>query len=63
MHAPSEEKSDDSKDSFREELEQMVNHFRKYHTKILMQNWGEEIFKPTHVRVCVCVYIYIYIEL
>ena len=48
MHAPSEEKSDDSKDSFYEELEQVVDHFPKYHMKIvlgdLMQNWGERIF-------------------
>jgi hypothetical protein len=27
VHAPSEEKSDDSKDSFYEELEQVFNHF------------------------------------
>jgi len=36
VHAPSEEKSDDSKDSFYEELEQVFDHFRKYHTKILL---------------------------
>ena len=41
LHAPSEEKSDDSKDSFCEELEQMINHFSKYQMKILKQNWGE----------------------
>ena len=29
VHAPSEEKSDDSKDSFYEELEQLFNHFPK----------------------------------
>jgi len=48
VHAPSEEKSDDSKDSFYEELEQVFDHFPKYHTKILlgdlMQNWRERIF-------------------
>ena len=32
-HAPSEEKSDDSKESFYEELEQVFDHFPKYHTK------------------------------
>ena len=31
VHAPSEEKSDDSKDSFYEELEQIFYHFSKYH--------------------------------
>jgi len=30
VHAPSEEKSDDSKDSFNEILEQVFNHFPKY---------------------------------
>jgi len=33
--APSEEKSDDSKDSFYEELEQGFYHFPNYHMKIL----------------------------
>jgi hypothetical protein len=34
MHAPSEEKSDDSKGSFNEELEQgFFNNFPKYHKK------------------------------
>jgi len=36
MHAPSEEKSDESKDSFYEELEQAFNHFPKYRIKILL---------------------------
>ena len=35
VRAPSEEKSDDSKDSFYEELEQVFNHFPKYHMNIL----------------------------
>jgi hypothetical protein len=30
-HAPTEEKSDDSKDSLYEELEQVFDHFPKYH--------------------------------
>jgi len=30
VHAPSEEKSDDSKDSFYEELEQAFDYFPKY---------------------------------
>ena len=37
MHAPSEEKSDEAKDSFfYEELEQVFDHFPKYHMKILL---------------------------
>jgi hypothetical protein len=48
VHAPSEEKSDDSKDSFYEELEQIFYHFPEYHMKILLRDfnakWGERIF-------------------
>jgi len=36
VHAPSQEESDDSKDIFYEELEQVFNHFPKYHTEILL---------------------------
>jgi len=51
-HAPSEEKSDESKESFYEELEQVSDHFPKYHTKILLGDFNakvrrENIFKPT----------------
>ena len=34
VHAPSEKKSDDSKDSSYEEFEQALEHFPKYHMKI-----------------------------
>jgi len=52
VHAPSEEKSDHSKDSFYEELEQAFDHFPEYHMKILLgefdaKDWRENIFKPT----------------
>jgi len=52
VHAPSEEKSDESKDSFYEELEQVFDHFPKYHMKILLEDFNakvgsEKIFKPT----------------
>jgi hypothetical protein len=36
MHAPSEEKSGDSKDNFYEELENVFGHFPKYHMTILL---------------------------
>src|SRR5215468_1335688 len=50
VHAPSEEKSDESKDSFYEELEQVFYHFPKYHMKILLGDFNakvgrEDIFK------------------
>jgi hypothetical protein len=38
MQAPSEEKSDDSKGSFYEELEQVFDLFPEYHMKILLDN-------------------------
>jgi len=52
VHVPSEEKSDESKDSFYEELEQVFDHFLKYHMKILLGDFNakvgrEDIFKPT----------------
>jgi hypothetical protein len=52
VHAPTEEKSDDSKDSFYEELEQLFDHFLKYHMKILLGDFKaklgrEDTFKPT----------------
>ena len=52
VHAPSEEKSDISKDSFYEELQQVFDHFPKYDMKILLGDFKaevgrENIFKPT----------------
>jgi len=52
VRAPSEEKSNDSKDSFYEELEWLFNHFSKYYTKILGEDFNaivgrEDIFKLT----------------
>jgi hypothetical protein len=52
VHATSEEKSDELKDRFDEELEQVFDHFSKYHMKILLGDINakagrENIFKPT----------------
>jgi exonuclease III len=52
VHAPSEEKSDDSKETFYNELKQVFDHFRKYHMKILLGDFTkkegrEYIFKLT----------------
>ena len=48
VHATSEEESDNSKDSFYEELEQVCDHFPKYYMKILLGDFnakvGERIF-------------------
>jgi len=50
VYASSEEKSNDSKDSFYEELEQVFDHFPKYDMKILLGDFNaslerEDIFK------------------
>jgi len=52
MRAPTEDKSDDSKDSFYKELDRVLDHFPKYHMKILLGDFNaklgrEDIFKPT----------------
>jgi exonuclease III len=52
VHAPTEDKTDDVKDSFYEELEHVFDKFPKYHTKILLGDINakvgrEDIFKPT----------------
>ena len=45
VHATREEKSDDSKDSFYEELEQVFYHFPKYHMKILLEDFNAKYFQ------------------
>ena len=52
MSAPSVEKSVDSKDICHEELEQVFDHFPKYHTKFVLGDFNaklerEVIFKQT----------------
>jgi exonuclease III len=51
-HAPTEEKGDVSKESFYEELEEVFDHFPKYHMKSLLGSFNakdgrEYAFKPT----------------
>jgi exonuclease III len=52
VHAPTEDKTDDVKDSFYEELERVFDKFHKYNMKILLGDFNakvgmEDIFKPT----------------
>jgi hypothetical protein len=52
VHAPTEDKTDDGKGSFYEELECVFDRFPKYHMKILLGDFNakvgrEDIFKPT----------------
>jgi hypothetical protein len=51
VHAPTEDKIDDIKDRFYEELEQAFDKFLRYHTKILLGDFNakvgrEDILKP-----------------
>ena len=39
VYAPNEDKSDDSNDSFYEELEQVLDHYSKYSVKIGERNY------------------------
>ena len=61
VHAPSEEKSGNSKDSFYEELEQVFDHFPKYDMKILLGDFntkvGERIFSNRLYRMRVYIRI------
>jgi hypothetical protein len=52
VHVPNEEKTDDVKDTFYEELERVFDKFPKYHMKNLLGNFNakvgkEDIFKLT----------------
>jgi len=43
VHARSEEKSEDLKDSFYEELEEVFDHFPKYHMKIVLGDFNAKV--------------------
>jgi hypothetical protein len=52
VHAPTEDKTDDVKDSFYEEVECVFDKFTKYHMKILLGDFSAKVgkegsFKPT----------------
>jgi hypothetical protein len=51
VHAPTEDKDDDIKDSFYEELEEVFDQFPRYHMKIFLGDFNakvgsEDIFNP-----------------
>jgi hypothetical protein len=51
VHAPTENKDNDIKDDFYEELEQVFDKFPRYHMEILLGDFNakvgrEDIFKP-----------------
>jgi hypothetical protein len=45
VQASSWEKSDDSKDGFQKELEQIFKHFPKYHMRILLGDFKAKVEK------------------
>jgi len=45
VHAPSEDKSEDSKYSFYEELERVFNHFPKYHMKMILGDFNAKVWE------------------
>jgi exonuclease III len=54
-HAPNEDKGDEMKDSFHEELERVLDQFLKYHKKILLGDFNaklrrEDIFEPKNLE-------------
>jgi hypothetical protein len=50
VHAPSEEKSDDSKDSF---YEQVFDHFPKCHMKILLGDFNAKVRRERTVKLTI----------
>jgi len=53
VHAPSEEKSDEAKDSFYEELEQVFDHFPKYHMKILLGDFNAKVGRENILKLTI----------
>jgi len=45
VNVPSEEKCDDSKERFYEELEQVFEHFPKYHMKIISRDFNAKVVR------------------
>jgi hypothetical protein len=52
-HAPTEDKNDDSKDSFCEELEQVFDYFRKYCMKILLGDFNAKLGRKDIFRLTI----------
>ena len=56
VHAPSKEKSEELKDNFYEELEEVFDHFPKYRMKMLLGDFNakvgrEDIFNPIIITI------------
>jgi hypothetical protein len=51
MHAPTEDKDDDIKDNFYEELERVFDQFPRYHMKILLAGFTANVGRELVIRV------------
>jgi hypothetical protein len=49
VHAPTEDKTDDVKDSFYEELERVFDKFPKYRIKILLRNFRRSKMRRIYI--------------
>jgi hypothetical protein len=50
VHAPTDDKSDDMKDSFYEELERVFDKFPKYHMKILLGDFNSKVGREDNLN-------------
>jgi exonuclease III len=50
VHAPAEDKTDDVKDSFYEELERVFDKFRNRHTKILLGDFNAKVGREDMIK-------------
>jgi hydroxypyruvate isomerase len=50
VHAPTEDKIDDMRDRFYEELEHVFDKFPKYHMKILLRDFNAKVGKSPNVH-------------
>jgi hypothetical protein len=52
-HDPTEDKTDDVKDSFYEELEHVFDKFPKYHMKLLLRNFNAKICREDILKLTI----------
>jgi hypothetical protein len=50
VHAPTEDKTDDVKGSFHEELECVFDKFLKYHTKIMLEDFSAKVERENFLK-------------
>ena len=63
VNVPSEEKSDNGKESFYEELEQGFDHFPKYDMKILLGDFNAKVRRENIFKLTIGMRVYIRIAM